>query len=286
MKKLLSTLFVLLLGLSICSCSTNASQEIKQTEEPTDEPSIGMPNPIKQYDSIKDINGKTGVNMIIPPSVPATDIVYSTISDEIAQIDFKLDNHRWIVRGSKTVDQDISGIHNENNVFNSGEDFGLYTNDYYIDRFFKEGFQFTIVMETGGEYYDETIFGEYVFDLETALKNASDPNKIAGSYADSVSQRATMNILKFDNLYDITVIWPDSASKETQWYISASYKDGKLAYGGEQLSIYEYDEEGNMNFIDSKESNYAGYFEVKDGKIYWTGAEQDQCKECIFEKMY
>lgn len=282
MKKLIYLLLVLLLGICVCSCSSNS----KQIEEPTDEPSIGMPNPIKQYDSIEDINKKTGVNMIIPPSVPATDVVYSTINDEIAQIDFKLDNHDWTIRGSKIVDQDISGIHDENNQFTSGEDFGLYLNDYYIDRFFKEGFQFTIVLNTGGEYYDESLFSGYAFDLETALKNASDPNHIAGSYVDSVSQRATMNILKFDDLYDITVIWPDSASKETQWYISASLKDGKLVYGGEQIMIYEFDENGNEEFIDSKESNYAGYFEIKDEKIYWTGAEQDQCKECIFEKMY
>lgn len=285
MKKLLSVLFVLLLGLSVCSCSANAPQEEKQTEEPTDEPSIGMPNPIKQYDSIDDINGKTGVHMIIPSSIPATDIVYSTINDETAQIDFILDNHDWTIRGSKIIDQDISGIHNENNQFNSGEDFGLYLNDYYLDRFFVENFQYTIVLNTGGQNYDEQIFSEYVFEMEKALKNASDPNQIAGSYADSVSQRATMEITKYEDLYDITVIWADSASKETQWYLSASFKDGKLSYGGEQILIYEFDENGNSNFIDSKESNYAGYFEVKDGKIYWTGAEQEQCKECIFEKI-
>lgn len=278
MKKIFSVLLIALLSLGVASCTTQNKQE-EQSEE-----IIGMPNPIINYDTIDEINEKAGVHIVIPSSLSVTDLRYTTIQDETAQVNFVLDGHKWTVRGSKKVDQDISGIHNENNIFNPGEDICIYLTDFYIDRIFTEGIQYTIVMDDANGY-DVEKYSNYIFEMENCLKQANDPNGIAGNYADSTSQRATMTIYKFDELYDITVRWPNSASEYKDWYISGTLKDNKISYGGEYISTYTVAEDGNETCTDSTATNNLGYFEIKDGKLYWTGAAESQCKECVFEKL-
>ncbi len=278
MKKLLSVLLIVLLATMAVSCSTDKKQEEKSEEV------VGMPNPIKEYDSLDKINEIAGVHIVIPSSIPATDIKYTTISDEAAQVIFTLDGHKWTVRGSKNVDEDLSGIHNEKNVFVPGQDSAVYLPDYLIDRFFTEGMQYTIVISESSGYDTET-FSDYTLKFEDAIKKASDPDGIAGNYQDATSQRATMEITKYEGVYDITVRWPSSANEETHWYISGKLDGKKITYGGENIATYVYDENGSEECIDSTAINNLGYFEIKDGKLYWTGAGQDQCKECVFEKM-
>ena len=274
MKKIISLLMVLLLGSLMVSCSSSKN----------DSPSAGMPNPIIEYKTIDDINKKAGTYLVIPSSFAVTDVRYSTINDEISQIDFKMDDHEWTVRGSKTVDQDISGIHNEDNIFTPGSDFGAYLPEFFLDRFFTEGIQYTFVL-SGADGYDTAKFSEYAMEISDAIKKASDPKGIAGNYQDLTSQRASMEILKLDDIYDITVRWASSATEETQWYMSGTLDGNKITYGGENITVYEYDENGSETCTDATATNNLGYFEIKDNKLYWTGAAQDQCKECIFEKI-
>lgn len=279
MKKLLSVLLIVLLATMAVSCSTDKKQEEEKSEEV-----VGMPNPIKEYDSLDKINEIAGVHIVIPSSISVTDIKYTTISDEAAQVIFTLDGHKWTVRGSKNVDEDLSGIHNENNVFVPGQDSAVYLPDSLIDRFFIEGMQYTIVISESSGYDTET-FSDYTLKFEDAIKKASDPDGIAGNYQDASSQRATMEISKYEDTYEITVHWASSASEETQWSMLGKLEKDKITYAGEDISTWAFDENGDGEITKSTASNNLGYFEIKDGKLYWTGAAQDQCKECIFEKL-
>ena len=279
MKKLLSVLLIVLLATMAVSCSTDKKQEEEKSEEV-----VGMPNPIKEYDSLDKINEITGVHIVIPSSIPVTDVKYTTINDEAAQVIFTLDDHKWTLRGSKNVNEDLSGIHDENNVFEPGQDGAVYLNDYLIDRLFVEGIQYSIVVsEAAG--YDTMAFSDYTFEMERALEKASDSDGIAGDYQDATSQRATMEITKYEGVYDITVRWPSSATEETQWYMSGKLEKDKITYAGEDISTWVFDENGSEECTSSTASNNLGYFEIKDGKLYWTGAAQDECKACVFEKM-
>lgn len=282
MKKLLSVLFILLLGLSICSCSTS----VKQEEKKKDEIISGMPNPIISYDSLEEINSKAKTHIVIPSSIPVSDFRYTTINDETAQVNFVLDEHKWTVRGSKITDQDISGIHDKDNIFNEGEDNCFYLTDYYIDRIFTEGIQYSIVMDEANGY-DIEKYSNYVFEMENALKRASDPNGIAGVYADTTSHRASMEINKYDNTYEITVRWPNSSNEEKQWYMAGTLEDKKITYKGEDVAVYVYDENGDCEVVSGTSTtiNNVGHFEIKDERLYWTGAGEEQCKECVFEKI-
>lgn len=280
MKKITFVLLTLLLGLSLASCSSQTKDT--QEQEQNESVDIGMPNPMHEYDTIDKINSIVGTHVIIPSALPVSEVKYFAINEDIAEVIFTLDGHEWRVRGSKILDQDISGI--QNIEFNEGENICIYLNDYYIDRLFTENYQYTIVMKEPNAYSEET-YSDYVFQIEKALQQASDPNGIAGSYADSTSQRATLDVMKFGEFYDLTVTWPSSASEVTYFYISGTYKDGKITYGGEQIVVNQYKENGEEENVDSTATNNLGFFEIKDGKLYWTGASQDQCKKCVFEKL-
>ena len=280
MKKITFVLLTLLLGLSLASCSSQTKDT--QEQEQNESVDIGMPNPMHEYDTIDKINSIVGTHVIIPSALPVSEVKYFTINEDIAEVIFTLDGHEWRLRGSKILDQDISGI--QNIEFNEGENICIYLNDYYIDRLFTENYQYTIVMKEPNAYSEET-YSDYVFQIEKALQQASDPNGIAGSYADSTSQRATLDVMKFGEFYDLTVTWPSSASEVTYFYISGTYKDGKITYGGEQIVVNQYKENGEEENVDSTATNNLGFFEIKDGKLYWTGASQDQCKKCVFEKL-
>lgn len=272
MKRLLKVLLITLLALLLGACSSN--------KEKID----GVPNPIKEYDSIDEINDAVGVHLIVSSMIPASDFTYSTINDEIAQVKFKLDNHSWTMRGAKITNQDISGINDPNNAFEPFSDYTVYLTDYYIDRLFINGIQYTITVDEA-KGYDEVAYSNFIFTMENAIKNYNDVNGIAGSYMDKTSQRATMDIRKYDNTYEITVSWAQSADETTYWYMAGTFKDNRIQYTGEDIATYGFDNEGNQYVIDSTAANNVGYFEFKDGLLYWTGAAQDQCKECIFEKM-
>lgn len=279
MKKIFSLLLALLMCLCIVSCS--AKNENNEEEK---ENGANIANPIKEYDSLDKINEVTKCHIVIPSSIAASDVVYSTINDEAAQVQFTYNNHKWTVRGSHDTTTDLSGVHDENNVFEPNQDYTVYLNDYYIERMFTEGQQYTVVMDTP-ELNDEEFFSETVWEIMQAIKNACDPNGIAGEYADSVSQRATMTISKYDDMYEVIVQWANDATSTKEWVMAAKFEDGKLTYEGEDSGVYVTDANGEVNYTNQTTSNNVGSFELKEGKLYWTGAAEDSCKSCIFEKV-
>lgn len=277
MKKIICLVLALLMMISLASCAKK--EEVQKEEE-----NIGIANPIKEYDSLDKINEITKCHIVIPASFGVSDAVYSTINDEAAQVTFTYMNHKWTIRGSHDTNNNLSGIQDINENFTPGEDFGVYLNDYYVDIMFTEGQQYSIVMETP-EINDEEMFSDTTFEIRKVIKNACDPNGIAGSYMDSTSQRATMEISKYDDQYEITVDWANDASSYKEWVMAATLEDGLLKYEGEDIYNWVTDANGDMEMTDYTTSNNVGKFEVKDGKLYWTGAAEESCRTCVFEKV-
>ena len=280
MKKNICLVLLLMLFLVGCSSKENITPESGENSENT----IGMANPIKQYSTLDDINEITKCHITIPSTLPINNVLYSTITDDTAQVQFEYLNHKWTVRGSHDTSIDLSGIYTDENVFEEGQDSTVYLNDFYIERMFTEGQQYTIVMDKP-DTNDQELFSTVVWDIMKATKNACDPNGLAGNYADSVSQRATMEISKFDNQYEIIVQWGNDATSFKEWVMSGTFEKDKLTYKGESIATYVTDSNGDVNVIDQTESNNVGQFEIKEGRLYWTGAAEEMCKTCIFEKV-
>lgn len=121
---------------------------------------------------------------------------------------------------------------------------------------------------------------------ETTAVETTDADSLAGDYQDTVSQRATACVEKQGDTYNIYVNWPESDAELKSWtMMDAVEEDGKLTYRGEEIGRYTYDEKGNEISEDVTMANNIGYFEIKDGMLYWTGAAQEECRACVFEKI-
>lgn len=282
MKKLLNLLFALLMCLSLVACNTK--EEVKD-----DEP-IGMANPVVEYASLEEINEKIDVNLLKPAVMGVSNERFSIINNTIAQYECDINGLQWIFRAAHITDEDISGIYNEYNVFEPNQDSGLYVNEFYLDRFFDGDKQYTIVVKDpitaqGYLVLDEGVFSDCCMELKLIQKAHMD-DPLVGDYQDTVGQRAIAYVERFGDTYNISVNWSDSNDVFNCWTMFDAVKDGdKLTYQGEQFGQYTYDAEGNVTSSNETASNNVGYFEIKDGMLYWTGAAQEQCRTCVFEKM-
>lgn len=279
MKKLLTILLVFVVCITLTAC--NSKEEVKPEN-------IGMPNPVVEYNSLAEIIDITGVNLIRPGVMGIANERFSIIDDEIAQYDFELNGNSWTIRGAKNVVDDISGIHDEHNIFISGQDHTLYTNDFYLERFFDGDTQYSIVVKNpitkdGEEVVSEETFMNCCMEIESILKQHSD-DPLVGEYADITSKRAMLIVERTGDIYHLYVEWASSANEVTIWMMEAKHEEDKLTYAGEIISHYTYDADGNETKEETA-SNNLGYFEICDGQLHWTGAGQEECRNCIFEKM-
>ena len=109
------------------------------------------------------------------------------------------------------------------------------------------------------------------------------PSKsLVGQYLDSYSQRAVADITENNSgTYHITINWGNSAFETVEWDMDATLEDDKLVYNNcvnRQVSIDENNESETVVLY----SDGTGYFEIVDDNLHWTGAADDNCKECVF----
>lgn len=281
MKKLLIVVLALVMCLGLTACGEKG-EDMTAT--------VGLSNPVVSYDSLNEINEKVGVNLLKPSNCEVTNESFSVIADNIAQYTCEIDGREWIFRAAHITEEDISGMHDEHNEFTPNQDSVLYVNEFYLDRFFDGDKQYTIVSmnpisEDGDILLDEMLFSDICMELKLIQQMHMD-DPLVGDYQDTVSQRATACVERFGDVYNVSVNWSDSDSENHSWTMyEATLKDNKLTYNGEEIGHYTYDEEGNVVSSDETASNNVGYFEVKDNMLYWTGASQESCRECVFEKI-
>lgn len=108
--------------------------------------------------------------------------------------------------------------------------------------------------------------------------------ELEGTYQDSYSGRAGMVITYEEGQLLAYVHWADSAFMDTEWHMSLDMVDNKLVYHDSVYDFVNYDENGQST-VTNQYVDKEGYFTIKDNKIYWDGAEQENCKECVFEKV-
>lgn len=289
MKKIAVVCIVLMMCFGLAAC--NAKEPAKETEKESKktEGSANMINPVVEYSSLAKINEKVGVNLMKPSIMGVSDERFSIISDKVAQYVCKISGVEWTFRAAKTTEEDISGIHSEHNEFIPGQDFGMYDNEFYLVRFFDDDTQYTIsvrnpISEDGEVILEQEVFNNCCMELEMIQKQHWD-DPLVGDYQDRVSQRATACVERHGNLYNISVCWAYSNNEITCWTMLDAEKDGdKLTYRGEEIAHSTFDADGNELSCDVTMANNIGYFEIKDGILYWTGAAQEQCRTCEFEK--
>ena len=117
---------------------------------------------------------------------------------------------------------------------------------------------------------------------EESPKTVSYAN-LEGSYFDGVSQRASADLRDEGDHVAISIHWASTLSDFSGWTMNATYEEGKLVYHDCVKTNSGLNENGELA-SEVEYENGEGYFVITDGAIRWTGAAEEACADCIFEK--
>ena len=309
MKKTITAMIALLLVVSLCACAqtpaapdvTGTPEVVEPTGEPApetpdepDAPLIGLPNPMTEYGSLGELNELLGVKLAHPAVMGVNDESFYLINGgtQIAQYNFTLNGVDYTFRASPVYDTDISG--------------------YYIDG--GTAFSGTPTDELEFAEYDgtklarwATIDGQYVLAGENAPENFADvaaemakltrPGmsdeelaayyaSLEGAYSDSTSKRAVLHVeANGSDGIIMTAHWSSSAFENTEWKMTARLDaDGLLSYSDlTETHICTGPSEGEDTTELIREGG-VGHFVESEGKLLWLGADDEACRDCVFER--
>lgn len=115
--------------------------------------------------------------------------------------------------------------------------------------------------------------------------------KLEGSYQDEYSQRASMEIFYlYDNAFQVSVKWGNSASSTCYWNISTAYlsRDGKLVYNDCYSYVEEYDYGKGRMEITNDYYGGQGYFYDDGNCLKWNEINrgvESYTEKCRFVKI-
>ena len=112
---------------------------------------------------------------------------------------------------------------------------------------------------------------------EEFLAEFTDEMHLTGSWQDEVSQRATMDVEKFETgTYDIHIHWSSGASEESLWEITGTYDEtsGMLSYENGNYSVITWDENGKETI--TEEDVTKGSLMKEGDKLRWTDSKIEE----------
>lgn len=233
-------------------------------------------NPITEIQSLAELNEAAGILIPHPAVMGVTDEKFSLIDAGgylIGEYCFSIAGTDWTLRASVNTDADISGVYiDAEPAF--AENTGFVVNDNaMLYRWINTSGQYVLSAAADDAEYFTSIAGEF----ETLTAPECDPCGYAGSYEDSWSQRATMEIIAGDEGLVIYVTWSNSADEYVMWKMTGccdnagviSYTDCVRSTIGTDTEVTDYE-------------NGEGFFTVEDGMLLWNGAAEESCRDCVF----
>ena len=291
MKRMLALALAAMMVLCLCACGEQPAQQ-PETEEPT---TGGMPNPMTEYASLDEINNIVGSKLVHPAVMGVSDEKFFVIDCT----DYKLADYRFTVGGVEymfrcaPVTQDISGYYvGESTAFADGANDGIEyaeADGAQLARWFTIDGQYILAAK---DMADADTFALVAEELCTmTLPGMSEAEyeayyaDLAGQYYDSYSRRATMTVeADGTNGVKLTVDWSSSASELTEWTMTARlYEDGLLSYNDCACSNITTAADGTET-VNIVSTDGAGWFTFDGDKLCWTGAADENCVNCVFEK--
>lgn len=163
MKRILLTLFVLCLMLCGCAKQDEKSQS-------TDDGKIdGAIWDHTEYSTIEEMNKIAGTSITSAAVAGKENESFIVISNSIAQYKFTVNGEEWCIRGSKNVDNDISGLHYDNITFEKGVEATYYNDDVYAHRFFYDDTQYVISLDVKDKDIAMSHFDDVCADFQTEI---------------------------------------------------------------------------------------------------------------------
>lgn len=278
MKKLLVTLLALLMCVSLAACSNKEEEVVPE-------------NPVKQYETLAEINEIAGVELVAPGVAGKTGEEYYIIDNKTAVYKFSLNGYEYFMRGCRDASIDMSGVFVDGKTLFAGHEDEIFDFEegegYKVGRFILGGRQYIF-----GVYDQETMDQNVFLDLCTEISNliisnatSKETKAVTGSYQDSTSQRAVAYVTVSDiETLTIQIYWASSATEYDEWDMTGKLENGKINYSEVEHYYVVIDENGKTAQYPQGDFK-PGYFEVKDNQLLWTGSGEEQSSTCVFEKV-
>ena len=250
---------------------------------------------ITPCDSLEEINRICATSLIRPRGADVSRETYSVIDRgdcDIAQYCFTMMGSEWVFRSAASALEDISGVYiGAESAFSSGAEEGLscvFTGEVKIARWFNSQGQFTLSVTDGGVMEEEAfrVFAQELADGTdpdmTDREKAAYYRSLCGEYFDVASGRAMAEAVYEGGELRVTVYWADSAFACKVWEMTVRAEDGGVLYYGDmRCTLEEIGEDGDTVRTVLSE-NGEGWFTEYEGALYWDGAAEENCAECVF----
>ena len=259
---------------------------------------VGMPNPVTEYETLSEINEIVGCELAHPAVMGVTDERFSVIETEsclIAEYCFDLNGLEYTFRCGAVADEDISGVYIDGeSAFGSPEGNDIeyaFGEGFKLARWFDINGQYILIQDDQENVMDEETFrliAEEMKDLTSTVPTESELEafyeSLEGIYDDSFSQRATAEVTANGSEGAlIKVFWAESATVMYNWTMNVKLmEDGLLCYKDGSLVIVTI--EGETDTAEVQYENAEGFFSYDGEALYWNGAEDESCTDCVFVK--
>lgn len=322
MKKIVSILSVVALGIMLASCGKEevesavdstasvAKEAVESIEASVEEvvenvaeeviDGVGIANPVHTVDSLEALNDMYQICLTKPSVMGVTDETFSYIDSSdapIAQYTFAVNGVEYIYRCASTVN-DISGMWVSNGtLFDSLEGEGTVDIDGIKGaRWFTLEGQYCLYVPEG-DSVDADTFAVIVEEFQAATANGYG-KEAANEPSDEFTRLAAV-------IDPLAGEYQDSTSGRANMTFTSygCVADIQILWGDSASTTYRW-ELKNVEYIDGKlvytncdewkdtdgESELVamglnGYFEISDGKLLWTGAAEEYEQACVFEKI-
>ncbi len=285
MKKIISIVLVMAMVLAFAACGKK------------EEPAANIANPVTEYSSLEEINAVVASNMVGPGVMGVSDESFCVIDTDpkIAQYKFSVNGHEYCYRASAALD-DISGVYVDDStlfaVLAEGAEANIATDSYYGARWYTIDCQYCLTTESKDLTAEQfSAIAEELKDLALPLSLANLPanSELIGSYEDSFSQRAVLEITAIDGSDKVraVVVWGSSAFERDTWTMTCGFsEDGLFSYSDglhERITCAESGEET----VETLEENQIGFFnyDAEAKTLSWTGAADEDCQPCVFVQL-
>lgn len=286
MKKLLAVVMTFVMLLTVIGCTK------VENNDPEEGNISGMESPLTAYDTLDLLGEAAKCAMIKPEGFEVTDEAFQMISGapEIAEYRFKADGVDCVLRfADAPVGTDISGIQTDEGPLLEGKDgetLAIIREEYKVQRWLTVDGQYVLEVFDGDEWewtkFDDLASQFMKMEPRTWSSTVpfADYLAISGSYNnDEAGYYGAVNIK--DDHAAVYVLGGQSVDERKYWEIEAVLEDGKLVYDSEKISSIVYDSETGETTNEELEPGGAGYIEVSDGKLIFSGAYSEELKDLV-----
>lgn len=301
MKKIFALSICVMLVLSLCACGITdiIPSDMKREETQTAEPEEEVFQPVVTgCSSLQDLNNRLGMSFCHPAVMGIQDLSYGITEYEdhtVGEYRFEAYSIEYALLGCPIGGVDITGIVPAPFSSEISEETRFVSkDDMKLAQWFNMDGQYVLIAKDEGALEQDTF--EMIAD---ELVKLTFPGwleedyleyytSLEGDYSDSFSQRAVATaVAKGAESLGLVVHWGSSASEYVEWTMSLTRgEDGLLYYNDCVKTVVTtiVDENGNASEERAAEyENGSGFFSESEGILYWNGAAENDCRECVFK---